>query len=84
MPNRNVKDGLKTYDLARELDRVLNQPPVICFSWSIAEVRSIRNDLDDEQAMTVLLLAERQYDANVGMNWIILKSVSESLYPLSK
>lgn len=51
--------------------------------WDIADVQSIRDDLSDEQALHVLHEARRRHDANIGINWDILKIHADELYPES-
>ncbi|MEW4571325.1 hypothetical protein AB1L88_25915 [Tautonia sp. JC769] len=40
--------------------------------WGIDDVISIRPDLSHEQAWEILLQAEKQHDANIGINWDVL------------
>lgn len=81
IPNRKVRNGLNSYDLARDLGRALQRRSAVCISWNIADVLRYRGDLDDDEAKEVLLLAKQQFDADAGR---ILTSVANSLYPLPK
>lgn len=45
--------------------------------WDIDDVKSIADDLDDDECMEVLLLAKDYHDANVGINWEVLESWAE-------
>ena len=54
----------------------------IAIVWDICDVQSERPDLDDEEAMEVLTLAEAQHDANCGIGWEVLHSHADYLFPL--
>ena len=56
-------------------------PRQVAIYWNIEDVQMIRPDLDDEQASTVLLQAEHHHDAGVGINWDVLETMAEDLYP---
>ena len=47
----------------------------ITIEWHIDDVRSIAHDIDvtDEQCMEVLWRAKEYHDANVGINWDVLR-----------
>ena len=50
-------------------------------SWHIMDVQNIRPDLTNEQASEVLALADRRHDAEVGINWDVLRIHADTLYP---
>ena len=54
----------------------------IFVSWSIEEVREIRPDLTDEQCRKVLRKVKDGHDANLGISWDILETVSYDMYPI--
>ncbi len=58
-----------------DLDKAIANP------WYIDDVKSIREDLSDEQAMQVLENAYLNYDAEIGINWEVLKSLANELFP---
>jgi len=41
--------------------------------WSIEDVQEVRPDLTDEQSWEVLQAAEKDHDANIGINWVVLR-----------
>lgn len=53
----------------------------IAIIWDVDDVQVIRPDLSDEQAMEVLRHAKRYHDANMGINWDVLKVWADELYP---
>jgi hypothetical protein len=53
----------------------------IAIIWSITDVKEVRPDLTDEQAMDVLLRVESKHDANIGVNWDTLAYWANYLYP---
>lgn len=54
----------------------------IAIIWSIQDVQGQRPDLTDEQASDVLQVIKKQHDANFGINWNVIDTVSEMLYPI--
>jgi hypothetical protein len=54
----------------------------IAVVWDITDVQLERPDLNDEEAMEVLLLAEKKHDANYGIGWQTLRDHADSLFPL--
>ena len=53
----------------------------IAIVWSIEDVKSVRKDLSDEQAIKVLKFVENNHDANIGVNWDVLEGAASELYP---
>lgn len=55
----------------------------ISVKWDITDVQShnIRPDLTNEQAYHVLETVQRKHDANIGINWDIIKDWANALYP---
>ena len=49
--------------------------------WSTEDVQEVRPDLDAGQAFEVLMLAKRQHDASVGINWEVLEEWADYLFP---
>ena len=56
----------------------------IAITWHVDDVKSIRPDLTDEQAMDVLREVKRKHNADLGVSWTTLKVVAEDLFPLYK
>jgi len=53
----------------------------IAIVWSIDDVKSIRPDLDEEQAIEVLLLVKDKHDTDMGITWTSLKITANELFP---
>jgi hypothetical protein len=53
----------------------------ISIIWSTEDVLEVRPDLSEEQADNVLDSAERHHDANEGINWIVLETIADIMYP---
>ena len=53
----------------------------IAIEWGLEDVQSIREDLSDEQASAVLQAADRCHNAEVGINWDVLRSIADDLFP---
>jgi hypothetical protein len=71
--------------LRREPDRpdiheILARSRQIADIWGIEDVQSVRPDLTEEQAWNVLQAAEKQHDANIGINWDVLDCHADMLY----
>ena len=52
----------------------------ITISWAAEDVQSVRPDLDDEQAATVLDFVLDNHDANEGINWGVIECAADALY----
>lgn len=55
----------------------------ISVSWHISDVQAVRPDLTDDQAREVLSYAKRKHDAEIGINWDVLKSIANMKFPVS-
>lgn len=64
---------INLYDLLAERGQIAS-------IWSIDDVLSIRPDLSPEQAWDVLQQAEGNHDANIGINWEVLRFHAENLF----
>ena len=53
----------------------------IAIKWHIEDVQSIRPDLSDEQASTVLKRLKKNHDASIGINWDTIEIVADILFP---
>ena len=54
----------------------------IAIVWDISDVQLERPDLNDKEAMEVLLMAEDKHDANYGIGWETLRDHAHYLFPL--
>lgn len=55
----------------------------ISVSWSVDDVLTDRPDLTLEQAVDVLQTVRRQHDASIGINWEVIKTHADFMYPTS-
>ena len=53
----------------------------ISLVWTIDDVQSIREDLSDDQAGTVLDTCLAEHDASIGVNWDVIEAVAQRLFP---
>ena len=49
--------------------------------WSVDDVLNQRPDLTEEQSCEVLAFIAKTFDANIGINWDVIDSAAEYLYP---
>ena len=61
----------------------LTQQRQIAVIWSVEDVKEVRPELTDNQAWHVLLETRRCHDACIGINWDVLDTVADELYPES-
>ncbi len=57
-----------------------NQDAII-LTWTIDDVEHIRPDLTKQQKREVLAIVERRFDAELGVNWDVLHTWAEHLFP---
>jgi hypothetical protein len=67
---------------AKTLREMMQQQQVIGLLWNIDDVRSLRPDLDDDQAWSVLQRVDDQKDATLGITWDTLEWAAQDLFPL--
>ena len=49
--------------------------------WHIDDVKEVRPDLTDEQAMQVLERCIDKHDAEIGINWLLIETIADDLFP---
>ena len=49
--------------------------------WDVDDVFKQRPDLTEDQAIEVLALIADNFHANIGINWDVIDSAAEHLYP---
>jgi hypothetical protein len=54
---------------------------IISIKWSIDDVKEVRPDLTDDECLDVLTRVHDKHDANVGVNWDIIKLTADILFP---
>jgi hypothetical protein len=63
-----------TYDNGGEAD-------TIAITWHADDVLEVRPDLTREQARQVLKYAQETHNAEIGINWDVLRVDAEEIYP---
>lgn len=53
----------------------------IFIEWCIDDVKTVRPDLDDDQAFEVLEMVKDDHDASLGITWYTLEYAANHLYP---
>lgn len=51
------------------------------FAWHRSDVKEVRPDLSNKKAMEVLNAAYHKHDASVGINWDVLQSHADWMFP---
>ena len=64
-----------------DVHTLLKQRGRVAVIWSIEDVRSLRPDLDDDQAMDVLEACIDQHDCEYGFTWTFIEDMSYALFP---
>ena len=64
--------------------RMLFERSKIAIIWSVGDVQEIRKDLSRDDCMNVLMAAERQHDATIGINWEVLLARANTMFPMIK
>jgi hypothetical protein len=49
--------------------------------WNVEDVKSVRPELTEAQCLEVLDACERKHDANIGINWTVIVTHAEWLFP---
>ena len=53
----------------------------ISITWNIDDVLSVRPHLTKVRASYILEALKQNHDANVGINWDVIKVISDILFP---
>jgi len=57
-----------------------NPKTQIAITWSVDDVLSVRPDLTESEAMSVLFDCKRKHDADIGINWDTLRETASWLF----
>ena len=84
--NEELERGntIDTFTLRNAIEAFENGAGVknsIFIEWCIDDVKDVREDLDDDQAMEVLEFVKDKHDANLGITWETLQYAANHLYP---
>lgn len=61
--------------------RLAAQGCIIGSIWSVEDVKRERPDLTDQQCMEVLEQCEHKHDAEIGINWDVIRTHADDLFP---
>lgn len=76
----NVQE-IELHELQRQCE-MLSNPDHIAVFWSLEDVKDVASHLDENQAREVLHAVLQHHDATIGINWEVLETVAEDLFPL--
>ena len=51
----------------------MNLPDEISITWCVEDVKSLDENLTDDECRQVLQMALRNHDATIGVNWDVLQ-----------
>jgi nitrogenase subunit NifH len=73
--------SIYTVDLPLEC---INTYRKIAITWDIDDVKTVRPDLSEAQAMQVLQKVHDKHDAEMGVSWATLETWAGILFPLAQ
>ena len=53
----------------------------VAFRWHVANVQTVRPDLDEKKCIEVLDFVKRYHDASHGISWGNIESAADAVYP---
>ena len=59
----------------------MNDKDSITITWTIDDVKTLRDGITTKQARAVLARVDREYDGNHGITWDTLNNALEKLFP---
>jgi hypothetical protein len=65
----------------RQVDELLARNRQVAVIRCIEDVQSVRPDLNDDQAWSVLKQCREVHDCELGFNWLLIETVADDLYP---
>lgn len=68
------------YETDQDIDDLLRDNRMIAHIWTTEDVRSVRPDLTDDQAWTVLQHVEESLDSSMGIDWDTIERASYDLF----
>ena len=60
-----------------DVDDLLAARRQVAVVWSTKDVKSVRPDLDDDQAWKVLQQCREIHDCEIGFNWLLIETVAD-------
>lgn len=64
-----------------EQDHVLADDDEIAITWTVDDVMYEREDLSESQAREVLKAVKRNHDAEIGVNWDVIRTHADEMFP---
>jgi hypothetical protein len=74
-------DTQKPFELTEELTDLLARSGWIASLWHADDVQNERPDLTFEQSMAVLERCMKEHDAEIGINWEVIRCHADDLFP---
>ena len=75
-----LQDDLEVTSAWKE-NAQIESPTVGAVGFSAEDVMGMRPDLNERQALEVIALTNRWFDASIGINWHVLEHNAEHLFP---
>jgi hypothetical protein len=69
------------WETVQRLRRLLEEQGCIVAIWTIEDVVEVRPDLNEIQCREVLKLCDRYHNAEIGLNWDLIRDCAEELFP---
>ena len=74
-------DTQQPFELTPELERLLAKSGWIASLWHIDDVQELRPDLTFEQCSEVLQQCLNPHNAEIGINWDVIRMHADDLFP---
>lgn len=84
VPNTQLGNHRSTYDLALRVQHYLNPNPeemLSYYGWHVDDVKRIRRDLTEDQAMKVFLRIRAKRAGIAKMNYDVIERIAEEIFP---
>jgi hypothetical protein len=86
-----VEDCDSSYDAKNMVDNLWNKISrarrspddgySVTFRWHVADVQTVRPDLDEKKCAEVLDYVKRYHDASLGISWGNIEAACDAVYP---
>ena len=64
-----------------DIHEPLHQRWQVAIIWGTEDVQEVRDDLNDDQAWTVLQECQRRQDCSIGFTWLFMEMIADELSP---
>lgn len=78
-------DRNRMWEAAKEYvlqDEVLSVENSVSIIWTVDDVMYEREDLSESQAREVLKAVKRNHDAEIGVNWDVIRTHADEMFPV--